>query len=421
MGPAEPPSRPRRVRIPRKSGANSVNRDAPASREFTISPTMTTHLTLIVPFSVPPGADTEGLDEPNGAGGGIAGALLRQLELPALGKLLTRAGASARERHGAGYDPTALRSLPHERWLAVRAGLDTARVPTAPYMRLADHQQAGAAPGRDDRRWVCLQPVHIHAARDHLVLMDPALLTLEPAESAALREAIAPLLNDSGIALDAPHPGRWYLPEAVFGPLDATPPLRAAGRNIDVWMQSGPRERDWRRLQNEIQMTWFDHPVNQAREARGALPVNSVWLHGGGALQAVPRLADAVLCDDPLLRGLALAGGAACLPLPPSLASLASLQADGTAMALLDACASPYIAEDWGSWIERLHALEADWFAPALAALEAGRLQALTLVLGGDDHHAEFTVRRGDLRKFWRGMGMRGDWRALLSDLALAA
>lgn len=418
MGPAEPPSRPRRVRIPRKSGANSVNRDAPASREFTISPTMTTHLTLIVPFSVPPGADTEGLDEPNGAGGGIAAALLRQLELPALGKLLTRAGASARERHGADYDPTGLRSLPHERWLAVRARLDTARVPTAPYMRLADHQHAGAAPGRDDRRWVCLQPVHIHAARDHLVLMDPALLTLEPAESAALREAIAPLLNDSGIALDAPHPGRWYLPEAVFGPLDATPPLRAAGRNIDVWMQSGPRERDWRRLQNEIQMTWFDHPVNQAREARGALPVNSVWLHGGGALQAVPRLADAVLGDDPLLRGLALAGGAACLPLPPS---LASLQADGTAMALLDACASPYIAEDWGSWIERLHALEADWFAPALAALEAGRLQALTLVLGGDDHHAEFTVRRGDLRKFWRGMGMRGDWRALLSDLALAA
>lgn len=407
---------------PRKSGANSVNRDAPASREFTISPTMTTHLTLIVPFSVPPGADTEGLDEPNGTGGGIAGALLRQLELPALGKLLTRAGATARERHGQGYDPTALRSLPHERWLAARAGLDTARVPTAPYMRLADH--GGAAAGRDEQSWVCLQPVHIHAARDHLVLMDPALLTLDAAESAALREAIGPLLDDSGIALDAPHPGRWYLPEAVFGPLDATPPLRAAGRNIDVWMQSGPRERDWRRLQNEIQMTWFDHPVNQAREASGALPVNSVWLHGGGALRPVPRLADTVLADDPLLRGLALAGGAACRPLPSSLAALASetsQHADGSAMALLDACASAYIAEDWGSWIERLHALEADWFAPALAALEAGRLQALTLVLGGDDHHAEFTVRRGDLRKFWRGLGMRGDWRALLSDLALAA
>lgn len=392
---------------------------------------MTTHLTLIVPFSVPPGADTEGLDEPNGAGGGIAGALLRQLELPALGKLLTRAGTTARERHGAGYDPIALRSLAHERWLAARAGLDTARVPTAPYMRLADHGGADAnhdlRSGSDPQSWVCLQPVHIHAARDHLVLMDPALLTLDAAESAALREAIAPLLSDSGIALDAPHPGRWYLPEGVFGPLDATPPLRAAGRNIDVWMQSGPRERDWRRLQNEIQMTWFDHPVNQAREARGALPVNSVWLHGGGALRPVPRLADTVLADDPLLRGLAMAGGAACLPLPPSLASLeslaspASLQAEGSAMALLDACASAYLAEDWGSWIERLHALEADWFAPALAALEAGRLQALTLVLGGDDHHAEFTVRRGDLRKFWRGLGMRGDWRALLSDLALAA
>ncbi|AOY99331.1 hypothetical protein BKK81_08680 [Cupriavidus sp. USMAHM13] len=363
---------------------------------------MMTHLTLIVPFSVPPGT---GDDDPEGV---MSAALLRQLELPALGKLLTRASPGARERHDDPY----LRSLPHERWLAGRAGLDTARVPSAPFMRLAD---GGSA---DEQAWACLELVHIHAARDHLVLMDPARLGVRASEAEALHRALDALLGESGIRLEALAPGRWYLPEAVFGPLEATTPLRATGRNIDIWMQEGERARDWRRLQNEIQMTWFDHPVNQAREAAGELPINSVWLHGGGRLQAVPRLADAVYTDDPFAAGLALAAGAARQPLPAGLAALAD---GGSALALLDAAAEAHIGQDWGRWLDAMHGLEDAWFAPALAALESGRCEALTVVLAGENHFAEFRVTRGDLRKFWRGLGSRGDWRALLSDLALAA
>ncbi|SOY44073.1 conserved hypothetical protein [Cupriavidus taiwanensis] len=374
---------------------------------------MMTHLTLIVPFSVPPGAGDDGRDDV------VPGALLRQLELPALGKLLTRAAPGPRERH----DDPFLRSLPQERWLAGKAGLDTARVPLAPYMRLADSGDAanGAPAGTagDGQSWACLQPVHIHAARDHLVLMPPGQLGLRQQEATALREAIDALLQESGIALETPCPQRWYLPEAVFGPLEATTPLRAAGRNIDIWMQAGARARDWRRLQNEIQMTWFDHRVNQAREAAGEVPVNSVWLYGGGALQPVPRLADTVLSNDPFLSGLALAAGSRVLPVPAGLAGAAALE--GSVLAMLDSATEAHVAEDWGLWLDRMHALDADWFGPALTALAAGQIGAITLVLGGENHFAEFTVRRADLRKFWRGMGQRGDWRALLSDLALAA
>ncbi|MDQ0140206.1 hypothetical protein [Cupriavidus necator] len=372
---------------------------------------MMTHLTLIVPFSVPPGVGDDGRDDV------VPGALLRQLELPALGKLLTRAAPGPRERH----DDPFLRSLPQERWLAGKAGLDTMRVPLAPYMRLADsggatHHLAAAADGQS---WACLQPVHIHAARDHLVLMPPAQLGLRQDEASALRGAIDALLQESGIALETPCAQRWYLPEAAFGPLDTTTPLRAAGRNIDIWMQAGERARDWRRLQNEIQMTWFDHRVNQAREAAGEVPVNSVWLYGGGALQPVPRLADTVLSNDPFLSGLALAAGSRVLPAPAGLAGAAG--AEGTVLAMLDGATEAHIAEDWGLWLDRMHALNADWFGPALAALADGRIGAVTLVLAGENHFAEFTVRRADLRKFWRGMGQRGDWRALLSDLAFAA
>lgn len=57
---------------------------------------MMTHLTLIVPFSVPPGA---AIDADGGGNDAMLEALLRQLELPALGKLLTRASPGPRERH----------------------------------------------------------------------------------------------------------------------------------------------------------------------------------------------------------------------------------------------------------------------------------------------------------------------------------
>ncbi|MNK77494.1 cofactor-independent phosphoglycerate mutase [compost metagenome] len=378
-----------------------------------------------MPFSVPPGAGNDATDDV------VSGALLRQLELPALGKLLTRAAPGLRETH----DDLFLRTLPQERWLAGRAGLDTRRVPTAPFMRLADLRQraadrqpdaAQAPPAADLRRqedgdqgWACLQPVHIHAARDHLVLMHPDQLEIRADEAAALRAAIDDLLRESGIALDAPHPARWYVADDVFGELEATTPVRATGRNIDIWLQAGARARDWRRLQNEIQMTWHDHPVNQAREAEGRLTINSVWLHGGGKLSLVNRLADAVLTDDPFLAGLALAGDSLLDPQPARFEEIA--KADGHVMAMLDTAAEAHIAQDWGLWLERMHALDAQWFTPVLAALADGRIMGVTLVLGGENHYAEFTVRRADLRKFWRGMGARGDWRALLSDLAMVA
>lgn len=375
-----------------------------------------THLTLIVPFSVPPGAGDDATDDV------VPGALLRQLELPALGKLLTRAKPGPRETHDDPY----LRTLPQERWLAGRAGLDTERVPTAPFMRLADRSvgksdaiaEAGDPAGSVDA-WACLQPVHIHAARDHLVLMHPDQLDIAADEANALRAAVADLLADANIALDTPHPARWYVPADIFGDLVATTPVRATGRNIDIWMQSGAQARNWRRLQNEIQMTWHDHPVNAAREADGRLPVNSVWLHGGGKLAAVGKLADTVLTNDPFLAGLALAGGSRLGSQPARFADVANV--DGSVMAMLDDATEAHISADWGLWLDRMHTLDAEWFQPVLDALTEGRIQAVTLVLGGENHFAEFTVTRGDLRKFWRGLGSRGDWRALLSNLAMAA
>ena len=79
------------------------------------------------------------------------------------------------------------------------------------------------------------------------------------------------------------------------------------------------------KLQNEVQMAWFQHPVNEAREARGLPAVNSIWFHAQGTLKPVGKPFARVLSASPAALGLARAAQAtparrrprsACCPPP---------------------------------------------------------------------------------------------------------
>ena len=56
----------------------------------------------------------------------------------------------------------------------------------------------------------------------------------------------------------------------------------------------------------EAQMILHEHEINVAREERGDLPINSLWLCGGGTVPAVHRCFDTMSVQDPLLRAAAL-------------------------------------------------------------------------------------------------------------------
>ena len=79
---------------------------------------------------------------------------------------------------------------------------------------------------------------------------------------------------------------RWYVAHESLQGLATASLDRVIGRNIDAWLPRQPEAKRLRRLQNEVQMLLHRHPVNEAREAAGALPVNSFWLSGCGAWQA---------------------------------------------------------------------------------------------------------------------------------------
>ncbi|MFL9863305.1 regulator [Paraburkholderia fungorum] len=362
-------------------------------------------LHLLLPFALPAAAD--------------ASTALHDIQSPALDRLIARATLVERV---IGEDFQ--RTLPHERWVARQFGAlpnvanGTAaadEAPLAPYMLRADGGDPGSA------TWACVQPVHVRIAHDHLVLIDPASLELSDAEASVLLAVARPLIEELGVRIEAPRPARWYLSGDGFGTLAGASPLRASGRNIEIWLpheaHSGDRSRAWMKLQNEVQMAWFEHPVNEAREARGLPAVNSIWFHAQGAAQAVRSPFARVFSDAAATRGLAMAAGVETGPPPESFAALTTLATDratggasantnadanGVTLVELDPFSAPYIEQDWARWNDAFAALQTDWFEPALTALQSGQLGELGLTLCGDTGSVTLTVTRGDLRKFWR-------------------
>ena len=198
------------------------------------------------------------------------------------------------------------RGLPHERFLLGDA------VPAAPFVLLG--LQGGAIDS--DAVLACIQPVHLHATRDHLVLMHPEHIPLSVVESAALLAEAKPLLQDEFKAdVIAADPQHWFINPAHFANLATYSVDQAHGRNIDWWLPRDTMEvgraRAWRKLQNEIQMLWHISPINEARQAIGQPAINSIWISGIGSISDLQapdaiRTASCIITDHPVLMGLAV-------------------------------------------------------------------------------------------------------------------
>lgn len=201
-------------------------------------------------------------------------------------------------------DPGDLRSLspPHERLLASYLGLPV-RDGMLPW---AAWQQAGQGGVPDSGAWGLVTLCHWAMGREHATLSDPDALDLSEDESRALLADMRPFFESDGISLHALSPTRWL----AAGPAMDVPTAsldRVLGRNVDPWLPSTQSARLLRRLQNEMQMLLYTHPVNEARQQRRQLSVNSLWFSGTGTLPAAPRpcslhmpraLAQAALAED---------------------------------------------------------------------------------------------------------------------------
>ena len=327
-----------------------------------------TEITLVLPFALPPPE--------------LASDLVRALEAPSLAALLSRTSSD----RSTAADSDA-RALPHELWLGRALGLSDGRK-----LSFAAAAMRGFGLEPADGAWMIVNPAHIEISRTFLMMGDARRLGLVESHSRALFDSAKPYFEDSGLPLLYGDAHTWFMRADAWTDLDTASPDAAGGMNLTDWLPLGARALDYRKLQNEVQMLWHQHPANVEREARGWPAVNSFWPWGAATAGDMPSTQFG------------------CCGSPPWLSAIG--QQHGTFGSLLDAgkpalfcdgrLAEAALATDWAGWLQHMRQLDQDTFAPLLGAVAAGRVGKARLVLSHRNALAEFTTTAMAQRKFWR-------------------
>ena len=297
---------------------------------------------LLIPFAAPVAESSEAGRQ-----------ALASLALPQLRALLSRlevAGSDAGDEWS--FTP------PHERALARALGWagGDGLLPWAARQAAADGLSVG------NRAWGLVTPAHWHVGTDQVSLLDPQVLALDELASRACFDAVQDLFSGDGFALHWAAPYRWYATHHSLATMRCASLDRVVGRNVDTWLGKDPAARRIRRLQSEVQMQLYTHPLNDEREARGLLPVNSFWLSGCGVAQAAAALEPTV---DTRLR-------------------------------------APALADDWAAWVKAWDTLDDGPVAHTAARASAG--EAVRLTLCGERGSVTYASAP---RGFWRSLGSR--------------
>ncbi len=316
---------------------------------------------------------------------------------PALGKLLRSARRGA---HFSGND---------QAWRCHYFGVARQQDdPVAPFSCLGEGIECGPY------YWLCANPVNLQLQRDSFVLADGQMRGLSLEQAGQLVAALNQHFLACGMRFYAPHANRWYLRLLDVPRMETHPLPEVLGRSIHRLLPHGEDGLRWHQRLNEIQMLLHEHPVNLDLEHGGNLPVNSLWLWGGGVL--LPGLAQPELqvwAQDSFTRGLAQAHGSRVMGLPRSAIDwLRQGLVTGKHLLVLNGLEQADLQSGAGEWADTLARMDNEWFTPLLAALRDGTLDRLDLHLAGTRKVNSYSLSRTDLYKFWRRARPLGAWLA---------
>lgn len=339
-------------------------------------------LTVLLPGLA--GPQISGDSQENDSHAQAARALTESMSLPGLSALL----AYAHDVHGALDCATAdgllgeVFDMPrdaHQQWAAAAVA------------------RQGALGDAGDRIWMRADPVHLHADMGRLIVFPPPMLGLDLAESSAICEWLNAHEHFPGPALAAVSGGCWLIEvDTAAKELRTVAPSQVHGEDVDRFLPQGEGAAAWHARMNEIQMLLNQCPINEARAARGALAVNSVWFWGAGALPQPQhgrgeRRWSALSGDHDLLPGLADSQvdsktndrGLRARALPADGEQwLRELPGHGNHLLLLDQLQLAACAADIGAWQQALSALDTNWFVPLADAVRRGMWREVTLHAG---------------------------------------
>lgn len=247
-----------------------------------------------------------------------------------------------------------------------------------------------------------LSPVHLRVNRDYITLADGAVHGIDSDEARQLCQGLNEFLGADDWRLTPVHPDLWHLSTPQPLAVTLTDVADVVGQDIDGHQPEGPDAMALQRIQTEIQMWLYQHPLNVAREGVGQISINGVW---PWAMAAEPKatVVDAAYFVAPAQQWQ-LATSVYDLPYDyaawqAQCAELA-IHAPQVCLLLEDLLGAMQYDDAWG-YQQSLIEFESRFMAPALAALKTGQLSQVTLVAHGR-HGGQVTLTSKAHWAFWR-------------------
>ena len=271
--------------------------------------------------------------------------------LLSLAKLLARADKFQSEQKG--FYPE----------LAALFGLQSASsVPSAALSLLGQKRELG------EGCWFHADPVNLQADMDHAILRDSASLDLRPDEAAALIKEVNEHFSEDGIRLIATDENHWFLNIKGHAGIETTALHDVIGCNINFYLPKGEDEKFWQKFLNEVQMLFHTSDVNQQREKSGLLPVNGLWLWGGGELPEIGApFEQNVYANHMLAKGLAIMHDAKYSSVNNVESLFDMIDENTPSLVVLEGIFTLACYGDMSAWQEALDALFEKWIEPLVS------------------------------------------------------
>jgi len=213
---------------------------------------------------------------------------------------------------------------------------------------------------------LCADPVHIQTGIDQMLLHPIAWDVICPKETADIIQKLNLHFaqDDFFFEVSEKHNGHWYLiydkvKQSI--PLSTTPLSDMLGQDVFKHLPKSDT-LNWHQLLNETQMLLHPSPLEETQKNAGDLPINSVWLWGGGEAYDEPlkHNIDTIFGNTAISATTAFAADCQHQPLPDTIEPLL----EGTNLLLLDKLILPAVQDQPILWHKSLNHLSEHYLRP---------------------------------------------------------
>jgi hypothetical protein len=243
-----------------------------------------------------------------------------------------------------------------------------------------------------------VEPTHLRADRDRLLIAEAELLQLNTEEAELIINAINQHFSGE-LKLYLLEDDLWLLGTNLdLTNLVSYPIIDIVGENIDDFLPQGKSRLALHKILNEIQMLLFNLPLNQQRQDEGLMMVNSLWFWDKKRPKQEVTSMQVIQTNQQLKQ---------------QIININSLEAEEKTLIINNGYFAARYRDSF-AWTQQINQFEYEVASKLLKLLSSRKLRQINILIPGLDGGWRLSVKSLDLWCFWR----KKTWLELMESIS---